>query len=109
MHHHSALAAVLPACFACIVFAQTPSPEAPAFSSSPQELLKAFSGMDPGSNPATILLEEARFEFDSSGRHTYRHRTIFKVWTKAGAESWAMVQRNWAPWQEQRPTVRARV
>jgi len=109
MHPRSALAVVLSPLFACVAFGQTFSPEQPAFSASPQTLLNAFPAADTGSNPATVLLEDARYEFDSSGRLTYRYRTIFKVWTKAGAESWAMIQRNWAPWQDQRPTVRARV
>ncbi len=109
MHHHSVLTAVLPTLFASIAFGQTPLIEQPAFSAAPQALLKAFTTIDPGSNPATILLEEGRYEFDSSGRHTYYHRTIFKVWTKAGAEGWAIIERNWAPWREERPSVRARV
>jgi hypothetical protein len=83
--------------------------EQPAFSASPQALQQAFSGMEAGSNPVTVLLEEGRFEYDSAGRLTHLYRTIFKVWTKEGASAWAMAEQGWAPWVEDRPVVRARV
>jgi len=92
-----------------LTFAQDFSPERPAFSAPPEALRKAFSGVTAETNDVTVLLDEERFEFDDTSRFTYRHRLIFKVWTKAGAESWAMVQHNWAPWLGERPVVRARV
>lgn len=81
----------------------------PAFSASPQALQRAFAEIEPGSNPVTVLLEEERYEFDSSGRPTTRDRTVFKTWTKEAASNWAMTERNWSPWVEDRPVVRARV
>jgi tetratricopeptide (TPR) repeat protein/transglutaminase-like putative cysteine protease len=95
--------------FCSLAGAQDYSPSQPPFSASPDALQKAFSKLEAGSNPATVLLEEARYEFDAQGRRTSRERMIFKVWTKAGAENWAMIERSWAPWLEERPTVRARV
>jgi transglutaminase-like putative cysteine protease/tetratricopeptide (TPR) repeat protein len=65
--------------------------------------------LDAGSNAATVLLEDDRFDFDAPNRYTYHHRIIFKVWTKNGAQEWSTVQQSWAPWQEERPKVRARV
>jgi hypothetical protein len=94
---------------ACIGFGQSYSPEQPSFSASPQALQEAFAKLPAGAHPVTILLEEGRYEYDSDGRQTLRYRTIFKVLTKAGAENWAIVERNWAPWKEQRPSIRAQV
>jgi tetratricopeptide (TPR) repeat protein len=88
--------------------AQTAAPPV-AFAGPPEALQQAFAGIEPGTNPVTVLLEEAKYDFDAAGLHTYRYRSIFKVWTKAGAESWAIVQQNWAPWKQERPVVRARV
>src|SRR5258708_2483995 len=109
MWNHSVLAVAMPALLGCIAFAQRPVSEQPPFSASPQALQAAFATIDPGSHPVTVLFEEGRLEFDSSGRSTYRYRIIFKAWTKAGAENWAMIERNWAPWREERPSVQARV
>lgn len=94
---------------ASIALAQQKAPEPAAFTQSPQLLMKAFEGADHGTHPVTVLLEDAHYEFDEQGRSTYRHHLIFKVWTKDGADGWGMIQRNWAPWLEQKPEVRARV
>jgi tetratricopeptide (TPR) repeat protein/transglutaminase-like putative cysteine protease len=108
MRHYYALAAVA-LTSACLALGQDISSGQPAFSVPPQALQKAFSAIEPGANPVTVLLEEGQFDFDAAGRQTFRHRMIFKVWTKAGAEDWAMMQQSWAPWLEDRPTLSARV
>jgi len=90
-------------------FAQEFSPTTAPFSASPQALQRAFTDLQAGSNPVTILLEEGRFEYDSESRLTFRYRMIFKVWTKAAVEDWSMIERTWAPWEESRPIIRARV
>src|SRR5262249_17316513 len=68
-----------------------------------------FSKMAPGKHPVLVLLDEGNYEFDAQGRQTVRYRSIFKALTRAGADNWAMIERNWAPWQEERPVIRARV
>lgn len=97
------------AVLATSLFAQTAVSSKRAFALSPAELQKAFADVKPGSNPVTILTEEATYEFDASGKFVHRHYLVFKAWTKQGAENWAMLQRYWSPWQEDRPLVRARV
>jgi len=99
----------IPGLLACAAFGQGFSPAQPPFSASPQALREAFAKMEAGAHPVTILLEEARYEYDSDGRQTLRYRMIFKVLTKAGAENWAIIERTWAPWKEERPSIRARV
>jgi tetratricopeptide (TPR) repeat protein/transglutaminase-like putative cysteine protease len=94
---------------AALSHAQTDISRQPAFSASPKALLSAFDGTKADDQAVTVLLEENLYDFDGSSRFTGRHRMIFKVWNKAGAEGWAMVRRNWSPWEQERPTVRARV
>src|SRR6516165_9179632 len=93
----------------CLCRGQAYSAQEPAFSASLAAIPKAFAKLDAGSNAATVLLEDDRFDFDAPNRYTYHHRIIFKVWTKNGAQEWSTVQQSWAPWQEERPKVRARV
>src|SRR5437899_1210899 len=109
MRCHALSPFALHALFICVASGQGFSPSQPPFSSSPQALREAFSGIEPGQHPALVLLEEVRYEFDAEGRQTVRYRTIFKALTRTGAENWAMIERTWAPWQEDRPTIRARV
>jgi transglutaminase-like putative cysteine protease/tetratricopeptide (TPR) repeat protein len=97
-----------PVFFACTMFGQSPSAQAP-FSASPVALQEAFTHVEGGTNPVAVLLEEGRFEYDAAGRETYRYRMIFKVLNKTGAEGWATIERTWAPWQQERPSIRARV
>lgn len=95
--------------FSVASFGQSTFADEAAFSESPQSLQKRFDGMRAGSNDVTVLLDHARFEFDKSGGNTFRERMVFKIWTKAGAENWAMIVRSWSPWQDERPVIRARV
>lgn len=81
----------------------------PPFSAAPAELQKAFEGLRADDHSVTVLLEEGRYEFETAEKYTYRLRKIFKTWTKAGAEGWAMVEHTWAPWEEERPVIKARV
>jgi hypothetical protein len=85
------------------------SPDQPPFTTSPNALQNAFSKVDPGKHPIVILLQEGRYEFDAEGRGTVHFRTIFKAITKTAATDWAMIEHTWAPWQEERPAIRARV
>jgi hypothetical protein len=94
---------------ACSIFGQDVPTAQPLFSASPTALQQAFSKLQAGTHPVTILLEDWRYEYDSAGMQTFHYRMIFKVTTKAAAENWAMIERTWAPWKEQRPSVAARV
>src|SRR5580698_6533751 len=98
-----------PVLLACAMFGQSPSSAQAPFSASPAVLQEAFTHVEGGTNPVTVLLEEGRFEYDAAGRETYRYRMIFKVLTKTGAEGWSTIERTWAPWQQERPSIKARV
>ena len=108
-HHHLIGWVAIPTLLAGTAFGQEYSPAQPPFSATPQALLAACAKLEPGSHPATVLLEEGRFDYDSAGRQTFRYRMIFKVLTKTGGEDWAMIERTWAPWKEERPQIHARV
>jgi hypothetical protein len=109
MHRYRVCRLVILGCFSCGAFAQGWSPTQPPFTASQQALQDAFSKLKSGTHPVTILLEEGRYEYDSEGRQTSRYRIIFKLLTKAGAEDWSTIERPWAPWEEERPSIRARV
>ena len=100
---------ILAALLASVCFGQTGVADQPPFEAKPEALRKAFPEVQAGTDSVTVLLEEALFEYDAAGVQTLHYRTIFKVWTKEGAEAWDMVQQAWSPWDEDRPVVRARV
>jgi transglutaminase-like putative cysteine protease/tetratricopeptide (TPR) repeat protein len=79
------------------------------FSASPDALKKAFDPVKPGSDSATVLYEEARFDYDAAGLRTLHHRTIVKIWNRNGADEWSTLSSTWAPWEEDRPVLRARI
>jgi transglutaminase-like putative cysteine protease/tetratricopeptide (TPR) repeat protein len=79
------------------------------FSASPEALKRAFDEVKPGTEEATVLYEEARYDYDASGLRTLHHRTIVKTLTKAGGEGWSTLESTWAPWEDERPVLRARV
>jgi len=109
MRRHFLPIVVLLLLFGVQAFGQAGIADQPAFAATPDALRSAFAGIEPGANGASVLLEEARYEFDAAGLYTLRHRTIFKVLTKEAAEAWANIERSWSPWQEARPALRARV
>jgi tetratricopeptide (TPR) repeat protein/transglutaminase-like putative cysteine protease len=106
---HTVYKLLMPALFCCVASAQDFSPSQPPFTASLQALQHAFSNLQVETNPVTILLEEGRFEYDSEGRQTFRYRMIFKIWSKSAVENWSIIERTWAPWEEKRPSIKARV
>lgn len=62
----------------------------------------------PGSD-VHVLFRDSELSFDEDGRLTFRQRLLFQVLTQAGAEGWSVSQREYAPWYQERPTLRVRV
>jgi transglutaminase-like putative cysteine protease/tetratricopeptide (TPR) repeat protein len=58
---------------------------------------------------AEILFKDASYTLDASGRCVYRERTVIRILSEAGVEAWAQLERQWAPWYQDRPQLRARV
>jgi tetratricopeptide (TPR) repeat protein/transglutaminase-like putative cysteine protease len=56
-----------------------------------------------------FLLCEQSYYFDKQGCRRYVMREVFRCLTKEGVDNWSYVEDNWAPWCEDKPTLRARV
>jgi hypothetical protein len=59
--------------------------------------------------PVIVLLSDARYSYDESGRETYTHHIVYRLLTNAADESWSTVEERWSPWHQSKPEVRARV
>jgi tetratricopeptide (TPR) repeat protein/transglutaminase-like putative cysteine protease len=68
------------------------------------DAVPAAEGVD-----AEILFKEASYVLDAFGRCAFRERTVVRVLSAAGVEAWAELQRQWAPWYQNKPQLRARV
>jgi transglutaminase-like putative cysteine protease len=84
--------------------------EAGPFAADPAAVARAaarFEGHD--GEPVVVLLSDQRYTLDAGGRETYTQRLVYRILTAAADSSWSTVERNWAPWHQARPEVRARV
>ncbi len=96
------------------------SPAAPAATAEPWEgepfsatpaALAAAAAKVPGEegDDAVVLLADASYRLDETGRETYTQRLVYRVLTTAAQESWSTFEESWEPWHQERPVVRARV
>jgi transglutaminase-like putative cysteine protease/tetratricopeptide (TPR) repeat protein len=85
--------------------------DAPPFSADPAVLAKAAAALPKpeGDGDIDLLLEEGTWTFDEAGRVTATLRMIYRPLSRDAAQSWGRVRRDWAPWHQQRPEIRARV
>jgi hypothetical protein len=84
--------------------------EAAVFSADPKEMREAADKLPiPEGASSEVLLDEGRYSFDAEGRCRLQVRTVVRVLTPAGANAWSSFQREWSPWFEERPVLRARV
>ena len=91
---------------ASVGLAQSQSP----FSASPESLLALAAANKPAGEPGVHLLRmDQRLSFDAQGRSTYYSYRIFHILTEEDMESWSTVGASWAPWHQDKPTLRARV
>jgi transglutaminase-like putative cysteine protease/Flp pilus assembly protein TadD len=63
----------------------------------------------PEGTDVTVLDEESIFSFDADGRLTHTGYLVYKVLTQKGVEGWDYISAGWAPWHQERPTIKARV
>jgi tetratricopeptide (TPR) repeat protein/transglutaminase-like putative cysteine protease len=59
--------------------------------------------------PATVLLNEDRFEFDATGKLVYTHRIVYRVETAEAVHGWSDLGAEWEPWHQNEPEIKARV
>lgn len=92
-------------------FAETASGwSQPAFKASAKQLwqLADQHKAKPGTN-AVVLYEGVHYTFDKRGRTQRVYRRVFKVYDQSAASGWGYVEAGWAPWFQERPTIKARV
>jgi tetratricopeptide (TPR) repeat protein/transglutaminase-like putative cysteine protease len=79
-------------------------------SGDPKAILAAARALTPPKGvPVDVLLEEGDFVFDERGAATFTYRLVYRPLSRDAARSWARIERNWAPWHQSRPEIRARV
>ena len=84
--------------------------ETEPFTADPAAVARAaarFSGHD--GEPVVMLLSDQRYSLDRAGRETYTQRLVYRILSTGADSSWSTVERNWSPWHQARPEVRARV
>ncbi len=83
--------------------------EAP-FTTPAAELVEAVEAIDPPTDAdAFLLFDDISHRFDAQGRHTLRHRRIYRLLTPKGVDEWSTVDSVWTPWYQDRPEIRGRV
>ena len=84
--------------------------EGEPFSATPAALAAAAAKV-PGEegDDAVVLLADASYHLDETGRESYTQRVVYRVLTTAAQESWSTFEESWEPWHQERPVVRARV
>jgi transglutaminase-like putative cysteine protease len=84
--------------------------ETEPFTADPAAVARAaarFVGHD--GEPVVMLLSDQRYRLDRDGREIYTQRLVYRILTTGADSSWSTVERNWSPWHQARPEVRARV
>jgi tetratricopeptide (TPR) repeat protein len=80
------------------------------FSADAAAVLRAAAAAPPDDGTgAVILFEEGVLTFDASGRRSFRYRVVYKVVSASAVSGWSTIERQWAPWHQERPELRARV
>jgi Tfp pilus assembly protein PilF len=82
----------------------------PSFSNTPETLRQAAALVKAKKDAnVTILLNEERVGFDSSGKAVDSYHSIYRIENEDGVKGWAEVSSQWEPWHQSKPEIRARV
>jgi tetratricopeptide (TPR) repeat protein len=100
-------AAVVSLC-GSVLFASDPWDAAP-FSSDPKELIAASEKVSSGDAGFVVLLDEAHYSFEADGKSHTTQRHMFRIVDDSAIEGLGTIEVPWAPWYNDRPTVKARV
>lgn len=90
---------------------RSPEPwEGPAFSATGPEIVDALKNK-PVAEPAALenLLSEEVYRFDEQGRSVYTRHRVWRCLTEQCIDDHSVEETSWAPWYQERPTIRARV
>jgi Flp pilus assembly protein TadD/transglutaminase-like putative cysteine protease len=84
--------------------------DAPAFTVSAKSIAEAARELEPPEEFGfDVLLNETSLQFDEQGRCARTYRVVYRVLNEPAAESAGIVEATWAPWYQERPTLKARV
>jgi tetratricopeptide (TPR) repeat protein len=84
--------------------------EGTALSADPQAIRQAAAAIPPpASANADVLFHQHRYHFEKDGRRTETQQLVYRVDTAAAVDDWSSTSVTWAPWYQQRPTIRVRV
>ncbi|MGI5863711.1 MAG: DUF3857 domain-containing protein [Myxococcales bacterium] len=101
------LAAVL--AFGSALAASDPFAE-PPLTSDPSGLLSAVNALPaPGDESNDFVLWEVLVRFDEKGRRSFTARSIYRPLQAEAVRALGSVRAVWSPWNEERPTLDARV
>ncbi len=110
--HLVALIAVITLALTAPVHAVEPW-DAPAFSADPAAMVRAAAALPAPANASDpgvdVLLMESVYSYDEAGKETYTQRLVYRFKDGKVHESWSAIEESWAPWHQERPTLRARV
>ncbi len=79
------------------------------FSVAAPSLAKAGADDAPKDQSVDVLLVRTTITLDAEGRRTWRYHTVFRVLKADAVQAWDSLGATWAPWYEDRPTLKARV
>ncbi|MEO8035880.1 MAG: DUF3857 domain-containing protein, partial [Acidobacteriota bacterium] len=81
------------------------------FSANPGAMLAAAAAVEPKEKEVgvVVLLDEARYSFDSHGLATRTERLVLRVVEESAAEEWSSIEAPWSPWYQEQPKVEGRV
>ncbi len=89
---------------------QPPIWQLPHFSADPKVLYSAATeSAHADQDYVSVLDSESNYSFDINGRLTETYYLVYKVLSQKGVNGWDSLARNWEPWHEERPAIRARV
>ena len=83
--------------------------EAAPFTATPADVLKAAAADNPKDADVVILSRDTRYVFDAEGKKTMTERTVFRIVNATAIENWSAISAPYAPWYQDRPSIRARV
>jgi tetratricopeptide (TPR) repeat protein len=59
--------------------------------------------------PVDVLLDEYRFEFSANAKLKSTYRKVYRLVRQDAVDGWSSVDRQYQPWRDSKPSVRARV
>jgi len=83
--------------------------DGPPFAADPKAIIEAAATVSPGEADAVVLLDESQFVFDADGRGTVTRHFVYRVVAASAVDEWSTVETLWAPWYQEKPSIRARV